>query len=94
MREVVIFLVKLEDQRLDWNPEMLGECFLEVDQFEIDPVAVVQRVDLIDAILEVDLVVVYDAGVRRSRIRDDVDVLEFQPGLLQAKADRAKRDSG
>ena len=83
--EVMILFLKFEDQGLDRNLEMLGKGFLEIDQLQVDAVAIVQGIDLVDAFLKVDLVFVNDSCISGARVGDDVNISELQICLLEAK---------
>ncbi len=94
MREVVILFLNFEHQALDRNIKMLGQGFLEIDQLQIDAVAIVKRIDLVDAILKMDLVLAHNSGIGGAGVGDDVDIIEFQIGLLETKSDGVKVDAG
>ena len=85
MREVVILFLEFEHQALDRNIKMLGQGFLEIDQLQIDAVAIVKRIDLVDAILKVDLVLAHNSGIGGAGVGDDVNIFELQIRLLEAK---------
>ena len=94
MREVMVFFPQLEDQGFDWDSEMLRQRLLEIDQLQVDAIAVVKGVDPVNLVLKVDLVVVDNPCIGSARIGDDIDILEFQAGLLQTESDCSKRNTG
>jgi len=81
--EMMILFLKFENQGLDRHLEMLGKGFLEIDQLQVDAVAIVERIDLVDAILKVDLVFVNDSCICGARVGDDVNIFELQICLRQ-----------
>ena len=93
MGQMVVLFLKLETQCFDGNLEMTGQNFLEVDQFEIDPIPVVQGTDFVDAILKMNLILVDKTSVGRAGVGDDVNILELEAGTVQTESNGGKRNA-
>ena len=94
VRQVMILFLKFENKRFDRDIEMLGQGFLEADELQADPVAIVERVDLVDTILEMNLILVDDSRIGGTSVGNDINVLELQMGLLKGEGDCGEGDSG